>query len=69
MIEYENGLVVIVGEQGYYKIGSSKICNWRLFNRAKKYFNQLHVVFEDKLVVYSFSITKGNSGGKTQLVG
>ncbi|MCP5495918.1 MAG: hypothetical protein H7A23_15305 [Leptospiraceae bacterium] len=57
-IEYENGLVVVLDNNEHYKIASDKICNWRLFNRSKKYLNQLHVVFEDKVVVYSLNSWK-----------
>jgi hypothetical protein len=54
VIEYENGLLIIQSNNEFFNI-KGPITRWRMFPRSVRYENQLHVVLDEKLEVYSFN--------------
>lgn len=54
IIEYENGLLIIQSNNEFFDI-KGPITRWRMFPRSVRYENQLHVVLDEKLEIYSFN--------------
>lgn len=54
ILEFGNHILVITSDENYLQIDGEPV-NWRVFNKSKQYENQLHVVFDDRLEVYSFN--------------
>lgn len=54
VIEGEQGLLVVNSLQESEWIAGEPV-NWRVFPRSKFYENQLHVVYDDYLCIYSFN--------------
>jgi hypothetical protein len=54
VIECENAIVVITSDESTTTIAGEPV-NWRVFTRSKHYENQLHVIFDDRLEMYSFN--------------
>lgn len=57
ILEYKTMLLVIQSDGKLIKIehNGQEIVNWRIFTRSIRYSNQLHVIFEDNISIYSFS--------------
>ena len=53
IIECENALVILQSNEKFYNI-RGPITNWRVFNHSNNYENQLHILKDDNLEVYSF---------------
>jgi len=53
IVECENALVVLRSDNEIDNLSGS-VLRWRVFNRSRNYQNQLHIVKEDKLEIYSF---------------
>lgn len=54
VIEHENGLVVVDSVGREYRIDGEPT-NWRVFPRSVHYRNQLHIIRDDCIEVYSFN--------------
>jgi hypothetical protein len=54
IIEYDTELVVIQSDGRIYRIEGEPV-GWRVFSRSKHYENQLHVIYDDRLVIFSFN--------------
>lgn len=57
ILEYKTMLLVIQSNGELIKIEheDQEIVNWRIFTRSVRYSNQLHVIFEDNISIYSFN--------------
>ncbi|WP_312175028.1 hypothetical protein [Pseudescherichia sp.] len=53
VIEMEDGLIVLRSD-GLHESFSGDIVHWRIFPRSENYNNQLHIIFEDYMLVVSF---------------
>jgi hypothetical protein len=54
IIECENALVVLIGEDKFHNIPGAAT-RWRVYPRSFKYENHLHVIQDDRLEIYSFN--------------
>jgi hypothetical protein len=54
VIECEDGLIVLRSDEEQMAIGGEPV-NWRVFPRSKHYANHLHIVYDDRLEVWSFN--------------
>lgn len=54
IIEFIDGLWVIRSDSRITKI-NKPVTRWRIFPRSINYENQLHVILDDRLVIYSFN--------------
>jgi len=54
IIECENALVVLTGDDSFYNI-PGEITRWRVYPRSVNYENHLHVIKNDRLEIYSFN--------------
>ena len=54
VVECENAIVVLCSDDEIVTIPGAPI-NWRVFVRSRHYENQLHVVYEDRLELWSFN--------------
>jgi len=54
VIECENALVVLLSNGESYSI-PGPITKWRVYPRSHNYENHLHVIFDDKITIYSFN--------------
>jgi hypothetical protein len=54
ILETEDGLVVITSSLETLFL-EGELVNWRVFPKSKNYTNQLHVIHEDALHIYSFN--------------
>jgi hypothetical protein len=54
VIECENAMVIVPSDGNTLTLPGEPI-NWRVFPRSKHYENQLHLVYEDGLEIYSFN--------------
>lgn len=54
IVECDNCLVVILSDGSTQTIADEPV-RWRVFPRSKHYENQLHVIYEDRLDVWSFN--------------
>ena len=57
ILEYRTMLLIIQSNGELIKIEheNQEIVNWRIFTRSVRYSNQLHVIFEDNISIYSFN--------------
>lgn len=55
IVEFEHGLSVIPSDGGHEVHLDEEPVRWRFYPRSKLYQNQLHVIFDDRLEVYSFN--------------
>jgi len=54
IIECENAVVVVPSEGEAITLPGEPV-NWRVFPRSKYYKNLLHIIYEDRLEIYSFN--------------
>jgi len=54
IIECENSIVVLIGEDQFHNIPGSAT-RWRVYPRSINYENHLHVIQDDRLEIYSFN--------------
>jgi len=54
VLEQEEGLLVITSLLKYIHFPGEPV-NWRVFPKSKNYTNQLHIIYEDCLRIYSFN--------------
>jgi hypothetical protein len=54
VIEYDDGLIALLSDGRQHRIPGEPV-SWRVFSRSKHYENQLHVIYEDQLVILSFN--------------
>lgn len=54
VIEWDEGLLVIASTGDLLWVQGEPV-NWRVFARSKHYENQLHVVYSDRLEIFSFN--------------
>ena len=54
ILELENAIVVIRSD-GQIQTIPGEAVQWRVFGRSKHYENQLHIIYEDRLDIYSFN--------------
>ncbi|HTV39766.1 MAG TPA: hypothetical protein VMF08_04270 [Candidatus Sulfotelmatobacter sp.] len=54
IIELDRRIVVVRSDDEIFMIPGLPV-NWRVFNRSKQYENQLHVIYENRLEIYSFN--------------
>lgn len=54
IIELDNCIVVVRSDDEVFTIRGTPV-NWRVFNRSKQYENQLHVIYDDRLEIFSFN--------------
>ncbi|MFN6466281.1 MAG: hypothetical protein RMZ41_031315 [Nostoc sp. DedVER02] len=54
VLEKEDGILVITSLLEYIHFPGEPV-NWRLFPKSKNYTNQLHIIYEDRLCIYSFN--------------
>jgi hypothetical protein len=54
VLEQEDGLLIITSSLDYIKLPGEPV-NWRVFPKSRNYINQLHVIYEDYLLIYSFN--------------
>jgi len=54
IIECEESLTVLCSDYSLCTF-SEPVARWRVYPRSKRYENHLHVIYENKLVVYSFN--------------
>jgi hypothetical protein len=54
VLEFENSLTVLLSDGEEIWIGGDPIA-WRIFPRSKHYENQLHVIFDDHIDLFSFN--------------
>lgn len=55
IIELDQCIVVVRSDDEILTIPGAPIINWRVFNRSKQYENQLHVIYENRLEIFSFN--------------
>lgn len=54
VLEKEDGILVITSLLEYIHFPGEPV-NWRVFPKSKNYTNQLHIIYEDRLCIYSFN--------------
>jgi hypothetical protein len=54
VIECENAIAVMLSDGTFYNI-HGQATRWRVYPRSIKYENHLHVIFEDRMEIYSFN--------------
>lgn len=54
IIEDDNGLTILRSDGENFRIDGS-ITRWRVYPRAKRYENHLHVILDDRIEIYSFN--------------
>lgn len=54
VLEQEEGLLVITSLLKYIHFPGEPV-NWRVFPKSKNYTNQLHIIYEDCIRIYSFN--------------
>lgn len=54
IIECDNAIVIVPSKGSIFTIPGEPV-NWRVFHRSKHYENQLHIIYEDRLEIYSFN--------------
>ncbi len=54
IVEYQDQLTVYLSDGNQFNI-MGEVINWRVLPRSKFYENQLHVIFEDHLAIFSFN--------------
>jgi hypothetical protein len=53
VIECESAIVIIQSNNEIFTIPGEPV-NWRVFSKSHNYTNQLHVIYEDRLEIFSF---------------
>ncbi|VEP18909.1 conserved hypothetical protein [Hyella patelloides LEGE 07179] len=53
VVEFEESIVVVSSNEEVFSIPGEPV-NWRIFLNSKNYTNQLHIIYEDRLEIYSF---------------
>ena len=53
VIELEDSLLVLRSDEAIERI-EGEVVSWRVFPRSRKYVNQLHVIYEDRLEIWCF---------------
>jgi len=54
VVECENSLIVLLSNGDVFKI-EEPVVQWRIYPRSRNYENHLHVIFDDRLEIYSFN--------------
>ncbi|MDZ7995482.1 MAG: hypothetical protein RM022_030815 [Nostoc sp. EfeVER01] len=54
IIEYDDSLIVLCSDDTLTTLPESA-ARWRVYPRSKRYENHLHIIYEDRLVIYSFN--------------
>ena len=54
IVEYNDALIVALSNGEVYPI-EGDITRWRVYPRSINYENQLHVIFDDRIEIYSFN--------------
>jgi hypothetical protein len=54
VIEHEDGLIIVQSDNGIVEI-PGPVTKWRVFPRSSRYENHLHIVFEDRVEIWSFN--------------
>lgn len=54
VLEKDDGLLIITSTGEYIHLPGEPI-NWRVFPNSRNYTNQLHVIYEDSIQIYSFN--------------
>ena len=54
IVEYDSGLIVLTSDEDRYFIPGEAV-SWRVFPRSRHYENHLHIIYDDRLEVYSFN--------------
>ena len=54
VLELQDSLLILLSDGNQYVINGDPV-SWKIFPRSRHYENHLHVVFEDRLEVYSFN--------------
>jgi len=54
VVECDNALVVLKSNGAPETIPGEPV-NWRVFSRSKDYKNQLHIIYDDRLEIWSFN--------------
>src|SRR5260370_40676699 len=54
VVEDSKGLHVLTSDNEVICIPGEPV-NWRIFPRSKHYLNQLHVIYDDRLEIWSFN--------------
>lgn len=54
VVECDNGLLALLSTGTTFELPEEPV-NWRVFPLSRHYENQLHVIYEDRLEVYSFN--------------
>ena len=53
ILEFENAIVVIQSNDETIVISGEPV-SWRVFSKSRNYINQLHIIYEDCLKIFSF---------------
>lgn len=54
IVQCEFALVVLLSNGSYYNI-PGEVTRWRVYPKSHRYENHLHVIFEDRIDIYSFN--------------
>jgi hypothetical protein len=54
VVEYDDYLVIATSDGGFHNI-IGPMTRWRVFPRSIRYENQLHVILDDRIEIYSFN--------------
>lgn len=54
IIEYEDALSVLCSDDALITLPEA-VARWRVYPRSKRYENHLHIIYEDRLTIYSFN--------------
>jgi hypothetical protein len=54
VVELDKCIVVVGSDRDVLTINGEPV-NWRVFNKSRCYENQLHIIYEDRLELYSFN--------------
>jgi hypothetical protein len=54
IIEYEDALSVLCSDDTLITFPEA-VARWKVYPRSKRYENHLHIIYEDRFVVYSFN--------------
>ena len=54
VLEYKDSITVLQSDNDTFNILGDPVA-WRIFPKSKHYENQLHVIFDDRLEIYSFN--------------
>jgi len=54
IIECDNALVIVPSEGPQFTLSGEPV-NWRIFPSSKHYENHLHIIYEDRIEIFSFN--------------